>query len=223
MKKITLAKPSPRIKRFVQSVVFLALIVVGFTAFSATRSNNRVVNVISSNILGGSNAGGFASEEPPADPLDQYSVPADMPRLISIPSIDVKARIKTVGLTNEGAIDVPSNIFDVGWYNGSARPGSSGAAFVDGHVSGPTQNGVFYDLKKLKPGDKIMIEMGDKRVISYTVTSTIRTSKEEVDMASALSPVIAGKNGLNLITCAGKYNPEQQSFQDRVIVYTQQD
>lgn len=152
--------------------------------------------------------------------IDIYTVSADKPRLLIIPKINIKSRIFEVGLTPDNAIDTTKGIFDVGWYTGSAIPGQKDVAFLDGHVSGPNNKGIFFDLKKLNVGDEIIVEMGNGQNNTFIVQAVEEKKLEEVDMAKALRPIDSSKPGLNLMTCAGKFNKSEDTFTDRFIVYS---
>ena len=154
------------------------------------------------------------------DDLSSYTVSADKPRLLMIPKINLKSRIFEVGLTADNAIDTTKNIYDVGWYTGSPIPGQNGVAFLDGHVSGPNNKGIFYDLKKLKPGDEITIEMGNGDKNTFIVKKTEEQKLEEVDMAKVLQSIDPNISGLNLMTCSGKFNNAEDTFANRYIVYS---
>lgn len=154
------------------------------------------------------------------DDLSSYTVSADKPRLLMIPKINLKSRIFEVGLTADNAIDTTKNIYDVGWYTGSSIPGQNGVAFLDGHVSGPNNKGIFYDLKKLKPGDEITIEMGNGDKNTFIVKKTEEQKLEEVDMAKVLQSIDTNIPGLNLMTCSGKFNKAEDTFANRYIVYS---
>lgn len=143
---------------------------------------------------------------------------AEEPKRIKIPSLNVNARILKMGVKPNGEIKTPGNIFDAGWLETTAKPGEHGAMFIDGHVHGPTQPGVFYGIKKLNPGDKIQVERGDGQVFTYSVVKTESYSKDNVDMVAALNTVVPGKPGLNLMTCDGRYNAEH-GYDHRVMVF----
>ncbi len=162
--------------------------------------------------------------KPSSDDLEAYSVAPDMPRFISIPKLNVKARILQVGLDKTDTLRAPSNVHDAGWFTGSAKPGStSGAAVIDGHVSGPTQHGIFYDAKKLTKGDTIEIEKGDGTKVTYRVVSAETKNTTDIDMAQATESVESGKHGLNIISCAGKYNKTTKQYEQRIVVYAVKD
>ena len=162
--------------------------------------------------------------KPSSDDLEAYSVAPDMPRFISIPKLNVKARILQVGLDKTDTLRAPSNVHDAGWFTGSAKPGStSGAAVIDGHISGPTQHGIFYDAKKLAKGDTIEVEKGDGTKITYQVVSAETKNTTDIDMAQATESVESGKHGLNIISCAGKYNKTTKQYEQRIVVYAVKD
>jgi LPXTG-site transpeptidase (sortase) family protein len=158
-----------------------------------------------------------------SDGLANYHVAPNLPRVIRIPKIGVEARVKRVSTKANNELGAPASIFDAGWYEGSSLPGEVGAALIDGHVSGPTQNGVFYNLKKLAKGDRVVIEKGDGKVLSYHVVDLKVYDADKVDMAAAVSPATPGKNGLNLITCTGQVDKATNHFKQRLVVFTAQD
>lgn len=160
------------------------------------------------------------SEKPlPNDPTNGYHVAALAPRVISIPKLGVKARVLSLGVSAENEMLAPKNIYDTGWYNGSAKPGEAGATVINGHVSGPTKPGIFHQIKSLVAGDELMIERGDGTKLSYYVKSVETLPEQKVDMLKLLNSAAPGGSGLNLITCAGKYDSKTHSFADRTIVY----
>ena len=149
-----------------------------------------------------------------------YKVAPDVPRTISIPSLNVNARILSLGVNESNALEAPANIYDTGWYVASAKQSDlRGAMLVDGHVSGPTKRGVFYDIKKLHSGDEIVIERGDGFKTTFVVSKVVTTKANEVDMAALLRSADENKLGLNLITCGGTFNSKTNSFESRVQVF----
>jgi LPXTG-site transpeptidase (sortase) family protein len=162
-----------------------------------------------------------SSVRPNQQAIDNYQVAADLPKYISIPAAQItKARIVQLGLTKNNVIAAPSNIYDTGWYNTSAKPGQPGAMFIYGHVSSWTANGVFYDLKKLRRGDKITITRGDNKQFTYQVASSKVYSYDKVDMAQVLAPANPDQPGLNLMTCTGQIIKGTSEFTERLVVFT---
>ena len=157
------------------------------------------------------------------DQVRNYVVAANMPRYLIIEKIGVKARVQTMGLTKSGAVQAPRNVYDAGWYSGSSLPGATGgASFIDGHVSSWSTAGVFKNLSKLVQGDIVKVELGSGEVLSYQVVKTEASNVETVDMQAALTPVTAGKAGLNLMTCHGNVRSGTSEFEQRFVVFTEQ-
>jgi LPXTG-site transpeptidase (sortase) family protein len=149
-------------------------------------------------------------------------VAPDLPRYIKIPKLGVNARILQAGVTSSGALGTPSNVYDAAWYTGSAKPGQPGATLIDGHVSSWTTHGVFYNLKKLVAGDTIQVQRGDGQILTYQVVKSQTYQDDKVDMQAAMTPVVAGQPGLNLITCTGQVKPGTSEFNQRIVVFTKQ-
>lgn len=143
---------------------------------------------------------------------------AGLPVRLKIPSINVDAPVKYVGLTSDGAMDVPKGPNEVAWFNLGPRPGESGSAVIAGH-KGWKNNipAVFGNLHKLRKGDKISVE-DEKRVTTTFVVREIRIyGKDEV--ASDVFGSNDGKAHLNLITCTGVWNKAEKTRSDRLIVF----
>lgn len=158
-------------------------------------------------------------QAPSAQAVGEYRVAPDLPRYVRIAKLGLTARVTRQGLDKDGAVRAPGNVHDVGWYDGSAKPGEDGAMLFDSHVSGPTTRGAFYGIKKLAAGDIIEVERGDGQKLSYKVVKSSVADASDTDMASAMVPADSNRQGLNLITCTGKYNSSTKQYEQRIIVY----
>ena len=150
-------------------------------------------------------------------PVDDYTVAADMPRRIILPSLDTEGFIQQVGTTEDNAIAVPSNIHVAGWYVESEKPGEAGLSIIDGHVSGKYNDGVFKRLGKFRSGDQFSVEYGDLTTRNFEVVET-KTLPEEESAAFLFERNDNINNQLNLITCGGPFDSQTDSYADRVIV-----
>jgi len=131
---------------------------------------------------------------------------------LSIASIGFRAPIINVGVTPDNSIDVPVEA-KVGRWIGSARPGSSGAVFLDGHVSG-----VFANLHKTRVGQIVSVRYGGTSY-SYRIVHIETVPLAGIDMTKALSVYGTASEGLNIMTCAGTYMPSQGTYDHRLVVY----
>lgn len=156
-------------------------------------------------------------DETPPKCDDSYTVPADQPRKIELPSLSVSGCIQPVGVDQENKIAVPTNIHVAGWFVDSVLPGDQGVSIIDGHVQGRYTEGIFKRLDELRPGDEVIVEFGDLSrqefeavsIGSYTVEQTSIEQYKALDGA---------ERQLTLITCGGNYDPATQSYDQRTIV-----
>jgi len=154
-----------------------------------------------------------------AEDLAAHKMGQDEPRLLKIPSLTVDARIKRVGVSLNGEPIATGNIFDVGWFEASGKPGSPGAVLLNGHVSGPSKDGVFAQLGSLKAGDKVILERGDGKELTYIVQKVQEYSTNAVDMDAATQPLDPTKQGLNLMTTANKFTGRSEQTDKRLVVF----
>ena len=164
-----------------------------------------------------------ASQQVPATANSgvSYAVPADQPRYLTIKKLGIHAPVVSLGLTTGGAVDTPKNIWNAGWYNGSAKPGNDGATLIDGHSSA-SHGALFGNLDKLAAGDQIQVERGDGTVLTYKIAYTTIVNRNSVDMGSMMKPYGGAAKGLNIITCTGKWIDAEKTLENRVLVYAQQ-
>ncbi len=157
-------------------------------------------------------------EEPTEEEVTEYNVAPDRPRYLSIPSIGTsKSRILPVGLTSDGALNTPANIFDVGWYVNSGKPGEGDTIVIDGHNGGPSRTGVFKYLPDVAIGESIIIERGDGTVFEYKVVENVTKPLEDADayMSTAMSSPEPGRESVTLITCTGKWIKDKSTYDAR--------
>jgi LPXTG-site transpeptidase (sortase) family protein len=140
------------------------------------------------------------------------------PKHIKIPDIAVDATIKHVALATDGSMAVPEDPQDTGWYEFGPRPGEIGSAVIDGHVDWYNgARGVFQDLHKIKPGDKIFIIDENNTTLSFVA----RESKIYNSTADATDIFTSKDNQshLNLITCIGTWDNNIQQYTERLVIF----
>lgn len=157
-----------------------------------------------------------AVEESPTEPAVDFA--GITPVAIEIPAIGESAEVIEVGQTEDGAMEAPASIYQIGWYARGTKPGSAGNAVMAGHVDGLTSPGTFYNLKKLEPGDKIHVT--DEK--GKTLTFFVREKQAYETEASPLEKIFGAstESHLNLITCTGDFNQKTGLYEERLVVYT---
>ncbi|MDO5480349.1 MAG: class F sortase [Candidatus Saccharibacteria bacterium] len=161
-------------------------------------------------------------EVPPSDTeVSEYTVAPDRPRYLSIERLEInKARILPMGINEKGELSTPNNIFDVGWYYNSSKPGKGGTLLIDGHNGGPHVQGVFKALPSLSEGDIIVIERGDGTIFKYSVVENISVPLSEANdyMGVAIRTPLNGKESVTLISCSGEWSQAQRTYLSRQFV-----
>ncbi|MCL2174305.1 sortase [Candidatus Saccharibacteria bacterium] len=153
-----------------------------------------------------------------------HVMPADQARYLYLPTINTQARVMSVGINSKGKIDATKNVNDVAWYDGSAKPGQEGQVFINGQASfAPTYKAAFDRLAELQIDDRIIIERGDGKKITYRVVSIETIGTDEVNMKKVLNVPDEAIRGLTLMGCTGKFNYRTESSDTRVIVYAVQE
>lgn len=157
-----------------------------------------------------------STESKPA--AKEVQVPG-IPQILSIPKINVKASVESVGLDSQKRMDVPKSSDNVAWYNLGPKPGTPGSSVIAGHKDESDGSpSVFWDIQKLDIGDKIMTV--DSKGKEYTFS--VIDKKEYLDASFPLQKVFAGDGSpmLNLITCGGVWDGKARNYSHRIVIYS---
>lgn len=148
----------------------------------------------------------------------QYPSQVGQPRQIIIGKLAINTPVVSVGILPDGKLDVPVNAKHVGWYQLGPRPGETGNAVLDGHLTLNHGPGIFRQLNRLTVGDTFSVvdENGTTRTFRVTKTQVYDVAKAPLDSIFGKSD---GKN-LNIITCAGVWSKILGHYDKRLIVYS---
>ncbi len=144
--------------------------------------------------------------------------PAFLPERLIIPALSIDTNIQHRGKDKKGNMDVPDNFTDVSWYSLGAHPGEPGNAVLAGHFDAyfglPA---VFYNLRKLKPGDEIILLDAQGRKKTFVASANELVSVKNPPFARIFGSSTAPH--LNLITCGGTWNKKSRSYEGRTVVF----
>jgi len=155
---------------------------------------------------------------PPPPPQAPEALPVARPVLLTIPLIGVRTRLIKLGLTTDGAMQVPSTTTVAGWYTGSPRPGAIGSAVIVGHIDSLTGPGVFFRLSELRPGDFVYVLRADGTTARFEVTSVRSYMKDDFPTETVFGPAPSAQ--LRLITCGGGFDFSTGHYLSNTVVYT---
>ncbi|MHA6763677.1 class F sortase [Streptacidiphilus sp. PAMC 29251] len=212
------AKPRSKGRLAAGSLVLLgaASAVGGAVGLGATLEHRGAPGGTSSvQMMGGASTAGAAVGPVVAQSKAPTGRTSVRPRSLSIPALKVRSSLGSLGLSSTGALDVPSDPAQAGWFNGGPVPGQAGPAVIVGHVDSRTGPGVFADLRLLRIGDVITIALSNGSSVRFQVTSIQHYPKDDFPTAD----VYGGRPDpeLRLITCGGPF--KGQEYLDNVVVY----
>ncbi|MFF2091177.1 class F sortase [Paenibacillus sp. NPDC058174] len=141
-----------------------------------------------------------------------------VPVELFIPAIQLQAQIEPVSVLENGQMDIPQSTDKVGFLSTGTLPGALGNAVMDGHVDSYTGPAVFFKLKRLKPGDEVLIRNKSGRVLQFNVESVETFKTADAPVQKIFGP--ADGAHLNLITCTGKYSRSKKEHEARLVVFT---
>jgi hypothetical protein len=140
------------------------------------------------------------------------------PTRVIVPDAGIDGSIAPVGIDVDGGVlGVPSSIHRAGWWRDGAAPGSkAGSLLIAGHVDSAKQGtGVFFKLRTLRKGARIVVATAGGRRVAYRVVGIAIYPK------AALPTRVWSRRGaarLVLVTCGGRFDKKTGHYLDNVVV-----
>jgi sortase (surface protein transpeptidase) len=149
---------------------------------------------------------------------DQPVLPRSEPVRVSIPAIGAVSSLMPLGLNPDRTIQVPplSNPMQAGWYSLGPTPGEVGSSVILGHVDGYSEPGIFFRLRELKPGDRVLVAREDGTTARFVVYRTEQVPKDDFPAEKVYGGT--ARPELRLITCGGTFDRESGNYRDNLIV-----
>lgn len=139
------------------------------------------------------------------------------PVRIGIPALGIHTRL--IGLRKErsGALQVPEDAQQAGWYSQGFAPGDDGPAVIVGHVDSYRGPGIFHRLETMAEGELISIRRADGSLAVFQVQSVESYAKRDFPTERVYRG--DGEPGLRLVTCGGEFDRGAGSYLNNVVVY----
>lgn len=122
-----------------------------------------------------------------------------------------------LGLDRRGALQVPAQAAQLGYWRDGPLPGDPGAAVLVGHVDLDGELGVFARLATLAVGDEVQAFRPDGRPVAFRVTRVQQVAKAAFPTDDVYSPTAQPE--LRLVTCGGSFDRRSGHYRDNVVVY----
>ncbi len=194
----------------IPKVAFIAIILI--ISLTVLVSNRRQASVTATRDLQEileDNGDTPSSKQPYGQ--ENYAVASDLPQNLIITKLGINARITRLTTRQNSEPKSPQNIYDVGWYENSAKPGETGASLLIGHVRGVEKQGVFYDLTRLVVGDTFQVRLGDGTIRHYYVAKMQTYDRNAVNFQELTQSAVASQPGLNLLSTMASYESNSSS------------
>lgn len=146
------------------------------------------------------------------------STARSVPVSLSVPAIGLTVSLSTLGLNPDGSVQVPTTIAQPGWFRLGPTPGQIGSAVILGHVDNSSGPGVFFYLRTLVAGDRVLVDLADGDVAQFAVDSVLQYPKQQFPAQRVYAS--HGSSTLQLVTCGGVFDHQTGSYLSNVVVYT---
>lgn len=136
---------------------------------------------------------------------------------VAISAIELDEPVIELGLASDGAMEVPSDYGDVGWFGGGGRPGGIGPTVLAGHVDSATGPAVFDRLRELSDGDEISVTSSAGGEARYRIESVGNFAKDQFPTVDVFGATPA--DVIRLITCSGDFDAGVGSYEQNFVVF----
>ncbi|MBF4601074.1 class F sortase [Frigoribacterium sp. VKM Ac-1396] len=141
------------------------------------------------------------------------------PAAVSVPAIGLDAPLIDLGIADDGAMEVPVDADDVGWFTGGGRPGGRGPTVIAAHVDSASGPAVFARLDELVAGDRVDVTTVEGGVVGYVVTEVLDVPKAQFPTGRVFGAQPTDQ--LRLITCGGVFDRSSGHYDQNRIVFAE--
>jgi hypothetical protein len=152
----------------------------------------------------------------PSEPAPVVGVGAE-PTRVAVPAIGLDEPLIGLGIAETGAMEVPVDADDVGWFTGGGRPGGRGPTVIAAHVDSTTGPAVFARLSELAPGDEVSVTTVAGTAVRYVVDEVVDVPKAEFPTGRVFGAQPTDQ--LRLITCGGVFDRDSGHYDQNRVVF----
>ncbi len=150
-----------------------------------------------------------------ATPEAAAAVPA--PVRVQVEGTGIDLEVVPVGVEDNGAMTIPDNHVQAGWYEYGPAPGSDeGSSVLAAHVDSQTEVLPIAGLKNVTPGTRVIVTREDGSQIVYQAQQVENIAKRSLDGHSLFNRT--GDHVLKLVTCGGKWLDTENDYEDNVVL-----
>ncbi len=145
------------------------------------------------------------------------SAAIDAPTRVRVPSVGIGLDVVPVGVRDDGQMDVPELVREVGWYRFGPEPGAEeGSSVLAAHVDSDRGRAPMAELLSAEAGEVVEIETASGRLLGFRITAVEQFSKDELPLDAIFAR--DGEHVLRLITCGGEWDAAAGAYEDNIVV-----
>lgn len=150
-----------------------------------------------------------------ATPEAAVTIPA--PVRVQVEGTGIDLEVVPVGVEDNGAMTIPDNHVQAGWYEYGPAPGSNeGSSVLAAHVDSQTEVLPIAGLKNVAPGTRVIVTREDGSQVVYETQQVENIAKRSLDGHRLFDRT--GDHLLKLVTCGGKWLDTENDYEDNVVL-----
>lgn len=140
------------------------------------------------------------------------------PVRLVISELAIDMPVEAMGLDKDGAMALPENASEAGWYRfGPGLRNDEGATVIASHIDSRHDGiGPFSRLKDASEGSIVSVGGSDGGTVDYVVTNVRSVGKIDAPMAEVFDR--SGEPRLTLVTCGGEFDSGTGHYVDNIIL-----
>lgn len=160
-----------------------------------------------------------AAPPPPSNGLTIAPDRSFEPTTLRVPALGVVAPVVPTAVDGRGALGIPDDPRQVGWWSGGAAPGSPyGTTLLAGHVDSASRGlGSLVDLSRAPIGARVTVTGPDGASQAYRVVARRSYPKATLPTRELFRQDVPAR--LLLITCGGQFDRSTGHYERNVVVF----
>lgn len=151
------------------------------------------------------------------DASPRAAAAVDAPAAVRVPSVGLELGVVPVGVRDDGQMDVPDLVTEVGWYRFGPAPGAdAGSAVLAAHVDSDIGAAPMASVLRASQGDPVEITTASGAELRYRITSIEQVSKDELRLDALFAR--DGEHVVRLVTCGGEWDAAAGAYEDNIVV-----
>ncbi|WP_405217066.1 class F sortase [Agrococcus sp. Ld7] len=141
----------------------------------------------------------------------------DPPASVRVPSVGLELGVVPVGVRDDGQMDVPDLVTELGWYRYGPAPGADdGSAVLAAHFDSNIGAAPMASVLRASTGDTVEVTTASGELLLFRITAIEQITKAELPLESLFAR--DGEHAMQLVTCGGEWDAAAGAYEDNIVV-----